>query len=81
MVALHGVGCVNKLSDGLIVLEELAQTVPVVTPGLDDYWILFTSLFLKSIKSHLARFLGCGTINRLKILHKLLLILAADILH
>ena len=42
MVVFHGIGRINKLPDGLRILEELAQSVPVVTPWLDDYWTIFS---------------------------------------
>ena len=47
VVAFHGIGRINKLPDGLGILEELAQSVPVVTPLLNDSMVQLAPLLLQ----------------------------------
>lgn len=80
VITLNSIGCIYDPPNVLRVLEVCRQPVPVGTPTLDDNRIFFAPLALKVVKSLLRSILADSLVDKFKVLHELLLVLACHVL-
>ena len=80
MIAFHSIGYINNTSDMLGVLEIGTKAFPIVSPTLDDNWIVFTSLGFEIVKRLFGSILIDCLIHKFEVFHELLLILAGNVL-
>lgn len=73
MVSFNGVRGIDEPADFLGVLEELRQSLPVVTPRFDDDGILSAPFGIKLVELGLGCLLADSAIDQLQVPQKLLL--------
>src|SRR5690606_745545 len=70
---------IDQSAVSLIVPEIGGQFLPVAAPGIDDHRVFFTPLGFQFIHAQPGLFQGIGLVDRLQILHELLLPMAVNV--